>query len=170
MQTESQLPVFENYLSLARKYCYSCESAIKGDQQLFLSQIQGLMLELYSLGRLLPEINASEQDFDSMFERNDKEVQGIIADKVPFSYYWQALEPFSVDEPPLGVGDLLDDLGDIYVDFKRAILLYDSKLDGAQQEAYWKLKFDFDHHVADHTMNAMKAIHDYMSKDGNNGW
>jgi hypothetical protein len=94
----------------------------------------------------------------------------MIAHKVPFSGYWQALEPFSVDESELGLDDLLDDLGDIYLDLKRAILLYNSNLEGARQEAYWKLKFDFDFHLADHSMNAMKAIHDYMGKDGYNGW
>jgi hypothetical protein len=170
MQLESQFSVFESYLTLGRKYCDTCESALTGDQRQFLSHIQGLLLELYSQGRLLPETDAAEQDFESLFERNDKEVQGMIADKVPFSYYWLALEPFSLDASTLGLGDLLDDLGDIYTDFKRVILLYDSNLDGARQQAYWKLKFDFDFHLADHLMNAMKAIHDYMGKDGYNGW
>ena len=170
MQPETQPSVFENYLSLARKYCDSYESASIGDQRHFLSHIQGLLLEIYSQGRLLPETNASERDFDSLFERVDKAVQGMIAEKVPFSYYWQVLEPFSIDESPLELGDLLDDLGDIYIDLKRAILLYDLKLDGAKQEAYWKFKFDFDYHLADHLMDAMKAIHDYMGKDGYNGW
>jgi hypothetical protein len=170
MQSEPQLPVFENYLSLARKYCNSCETPLKGDQRQFLSHIQGLLLELYLHGRLLPDINSSAQDFENLFERNDKLVHGMIADKVPFSNYWQALEPFSIDGSKLGMGDLLDDLGDIYIDFKRAILLYDSNLDEAKQEAYWKLKFDFDFHLADHTMDALKAIHDYMGKDGYNGW
>jgi hypothetical protein len=31
------------------------------------------------------------------------------------------------------------------------------------------LKFDFDFHLADHLMDAMKAIHDYMGRDGYNG-
>jgi hypothetical protein len=170
MQSKTQSSVFENYLSLARKYCDSCESALIGDQRQFLSHIQGLLLEIYSQGRLMPETSTSGQDFDSMFERDDKAVQDMIAEKVSFSYYWQTLEPFSVDESPLGLGDLLDDLGDIYIDLKRASLLYDSNLNGAKQQAYWKFKFDFDHHLADHTMNAMKAIHDYMGKDGYNGW
>jgi hypothetical protein len=170
MQSEAQLPVFENYLSIARKYCHNYESKLEGDQRQFLSQIQGLLLELYSKGRLLPDTNSPTQEFDSVFERNDKQIQGLIAHKVPFSGYWQVLEPFSIDKSKLGLGDLLDDLGDIYLDLKEAILLYDSNLDGARQQAYWKLKFDFDFHLADHSMDAMKVIHDYMGKDGYNGW
>jgi hypothetical protein len=170
MQSETKLAVFENYLSIARKYCDSYESELEGDQRQFLSQIQGLLLELYSHGRLLPETNSSALEFDSLLERNDHQIQSMIAHKVPFSGYWQALEPFSVDESELGLDDLLDDLGDIYLDLKRAILLYNSNLEGARQEAYWKLKFDFNFHLADHSMNAMKAIHDYIGKDGYNGW
>jgi hypothetical protein len=169
MQSEAQLPVLENYLSIARKYCDSYESKLEGDQRQFLSQIQGLLLELYSQGRLMPETNSPIQEFESLFERNDKQIQSLIAHKVPFSGYWQALEPFSIDKSKLGLSDLLDDLGDIYLDLKGAILLYDSNLDGARQEAYWKLKFDFDFHLADHLMDAMKAIHDYMGRDGYNG-
>ena len=170
MQSEAQLPVFEDYLSLARKYCNSCEQTFTGGQRQFLSHLQGLLLEIYSLGRSLPAINAPAQDRDGLFERDDIEVRHILSDEVPFSHYWQVLEPFSIDEPPSGSGDLLDDLGDIYVDFKRAILLYDSNSDADRHAAYWKLKFDFDHHLADHSMDAIKAIHDYMGKDGYNGW
>lgn len=170
MQSESRLITFERYLSLARKYCTTCESTLAGDQRQFLSQVQGLLLELYSQGRLLPETKNSRQDFESLFERNDIVIRDMIAPKTPFSYYWKALEPFSMDKSALGLGDLLDDLGDIYIDLKRAIFLYDSTLERAKQGAYWKFKFDFDYHLANHSMDAMKAIHDYISKDGYNGW
>ncbi len=170
MQSEQSSTIFENYFAIAFKFCEYYEMESVEDQRQFLSRIQGLLLELYSLGRNLPEIDASEEEFDCLLERDDKHIQGMIAHKVPFSCYWRALEPFAIDEPELGLEDLLDDLGDIYMDLKRAILLYDSKLEGASQEAHWKLKFDFDYHLADHCMNALKAIHDYMGKDGYSGW
>lgn len=170
MPPDSQVFLFENYLSLARRYCSACEFSFPGDQRQFISHVQRLLLEIYLHGRLLPETSPSSTDFDRLLERNGKEVQDMIAPKVPFSLYWQVMEPFSVDKPTPVLGDLLDDLGDIYTDLKRAILLYDSNQDEAVLDVYWMLKFDFDHHLADHSMNAMKAIHDYMVKDGYNGW
>ena len=170
MHSEEPSTIFENYFAIARKFCEYYERELVEDQRQFLSCIQELLLELYSLGRKLPEIEASEKEFECFLQRDDKQIQSMIAHKVPFSGYWRALNPFAINESELGLEDLLDDLGDIYVDLKRAILLNDSKLDKATQEAPWKLKFDFDYHLADHCMNAMKAIHDYLSKDGYNGW
>ena len=170
MHSEEPLTGFAVYYALANKYCDAYEMESVQDQRQFLSHIQGLLLALYSLGRELREINASENQAERFLERDDKQIQSMVANKVPFSGYWLALDPFSISESELGLGDLIDDLGDIYIDLKRAILIYDSKRDGAVQNACCKLKFDFDYHLADHCMNAMKAIHDYLSKDGYNGW
>lgn len=165
MQPDINLEVYEQFLSLARSYCSYYEQN-EHQQRQFLSQIQNLLIDLYARGRHLPEVPASDYEFDDLFERDDKQIRNLIAHKVPFSYYWTVLDPFTFDkDPELGVGDLLDDLGDIYLDLKRAIEIYDSGLDGSKQEAYWKLKFDFDYHWGDHCIDAMNSIHNYMTQE-----
>ena len=170
MKSEDPQSIFDNYLLVANRYLDYFESEPTGDKQNFLSKIQCALIDLYRYGRVLPEVSSSGIEFDISFKRNDKQIQSMIEQKVPFSAYWHTIDPFSLDQPEVGLGDLLDDLGDIYLDLKRAVLVFNSNVDGAKEESFWKFKFDFDYHVADHCISAMKAIHDYMGKDGYNGW
>lgn len=125
------------------------------------------MLELFLLGRTLPEVEASESDFkDQLKEEDFKKVLEQIANRCPFQYYSIVLDPFNLnDSQKFGRADLVDDLGDIYRDLKRALLLYDSGHADDQLDALWEIKFSFDHHWSTHCIDAIKAIHDFAIKD-----
>ena len=95
-----------------------------------------------------------------------KSILKFIAGRVPFSYYWAVLNP--VDSENLaetGTGDLVDDLGDTYADLKEALIMFDKNEIDAQENAIWKFKFDFDNHWGEHSIEALYAIHHYLSEN-----
>jgi hypothetical protein len=63
-------------------------------------------------------------------------------------------DPMAVDEPSMG--DLGDDLLDIYGDLKRGLLLF---LDGQVAEALWHWQFNHRVHWGHHAAGALYALH-----------
>jgi hypothetical protein len=154
-------------LATARKYCSFVEST-DNENSKFLTDVQMLLLELYLLGRQLRDVDAVETGFEDLLSDHDyKAVLKNISDRCPFQYYWTIIDPFNFNDTnqQIGTGDLLDDLGDIYHDLKRTLLLYDSGLNGARLQAMWQMKFDFDSHWGTHCVDSIKAIHDYLAQE-----
>lgn len=91
-----------------------------------------------------------------------EEVPATLLDNVkaslrslPLQYYSMALSPMEVDGE-VAVGDLADDLLDIYLDLKRGLLLWES---GACLEAQWEWHYSFHHHWGAHAVQAMGCLH-----------
>jgi hypothetical protein len=156
------------FLTIARTYCSFIESTDTGSSNEFLSSAQEILLDLYQMGKKLPEVDVIDKDFQDLLSDADyKTALKNIGRRCPFQYYWNVLDPFNFEDPntEIGVGDITDDLGDIYRDIKSSLLLYDSGLEDAQLAANWQLKFDFDSHWSTHCIDGLKAIHDYLLKD-----
>ena len=66
-------------------------------------------------------------NFINVFKLEEKEFEKIlffISERLDNRYYWHVFDPSNqVDTEPV-CGDLLDDLGDIYKDLKRSILIF----------------------------------------------
>lgn len=130
-------------------------------------ECQDHLLALYTPARKLTD--AGVADSNDPPEVPDDEVKRIlkfVGQKMPFQYYWIAMNPiieaeYDHDE---GVGDVADDLTDIYRDLKRALSLMESDSEDDKMNAVWRLKFDFDHHWNDHCIDALHAIHNYLEK------
>ena len=60
------------------------------------------------------------------------------------------------------MGDLGDDLLDIYKDVKESLLVYNSPHEHAPERALWLLDFGFNHHWGQHCVDALQAIHHYL--------
>ncbi|MCW3075042.1 MAG: hypothetical protein JWP69_2111 [Flaviaesturariibacter sp.] len=94
-----------------------------------------------------------------------KTILKSIGGRVPFSYYWVVLNPVDMKNlAETGTGDLVDDLGDIYKDLKRAIVIFDTDDVAAKENIIWRLKFDFDYHWNKHCIEALSAIHHYLNE------
>ena len=53
-----------------------------------------------------------------------------------------------------------DDLGDLYSDLKRGILLWETGIDAAREDAMWEWWFHFQGHWGEHLYRALQTVHE----------
>ena len=89
----------------------------------------------------------------------------VRAGKLPMDYYWEIFDPIMElpDEPV--VGSIVDDLGDIYRDVARGLVLFDS---GDRSEALWEWSFNFRIHWGMHATNVIRILHSYLAREDPN--
>ena len=88
------------------------------------------------------------------------------ASKLPVQIYWEIFDPITdAPEEPVA-GSLVDDLGDIYRDVARGLVLFES---GEHAEALWQWGFNFRIHWGGHATGALRAMHAYLTKEAPDG-
>lgn len=116
--------------------------------------------KLYLGGLELPDFKIIEKQQSIITEKTSDNVFKRFA-SLPFQYYWEIYTPItdSPDEPV--VGDLCDDLRDIYVDIKNGLVTWDT---GNNKDAVVHWKSTFSCHWGDHAVRALRALHLYEIK------
>ena len=143
------------------------ESWVVEDQETeYLSALKlaQILSELYSLGLQLPgpgTASTSSKEKEAMGESEMKEVLAA-AQKLPIQYYHVALNPTDPSEENVGLGDLIDDVLDIYRDVVCANRQYAS---GNREIALWHWNFDMKTHWGDHATNALNALNNYLVRE-----
>ena len=160
-----QTPAFTDFYKSATDFCGFMESELKNTANEFLQTSRIHLIGLYEAALQLPAVDLEitveyEYAFNNLeFER----VLSCIVERLGTSrYYWHIFNPSREEDTKPVCGDLSDDLGDMYKDLNRAILLFNKP--DAKENALWQFKFDFDNHWGDHCMNALNAIHFYLQK------
>lgn len=77
-------------------------------------------------------------------------------------YYWNAFDPFETGGG--GLGDLSDDIGDIYSDLKRGLASYE---EGDTNAAIWEWRFGFEFHWGVHAVDALRVLHRLLGRQRN---
>ena len=156
---------FSNFLKAAKDYCNFIETESSLTEIEFLRVTQAHLVTLYSFARQLPSIDLKvDKDFETDIDDDImKPLLKFIGERVPFAYYWVVINPVDMKKlAETGAGDLVDDLGDIYKDLKRTIVIFETANVVAKENAIWKFKFDFDFHWGEHCVEALSAIHHYQ--------
>jgi len=85
---------------------------------------------------------------------------------LPLQIYWEVFDPILTpcDEPVAGA--IADDLGDIYRDVARGLVLFES---GRRDEALWEWGFSFQTHWGEHATGALRALHAYLARESPEG-
>jgi hypothetical protein len=143
---------FNDFLQAAKAFIDLVENRKSDDQSAFLKSVQRSLIDLYSMGLILPEIDQTTgYDYDRDFVVEMKPIIAFVAQRVPFSYYSAVLNALEIYESPeIGIGDLIDDICDIYLDLKRATLGFDEATIASQEHAIWEFKFNYDFHWSTH--------------------
>ena len=79
---------------------------------------------------------------------------------LPFQYCNEFFHPTNLNETDAVVGDICDDLADIYVDLKNDLILQKSTTIEAASH-YWKINYEI--HWGRHAVSAMYAIHCHIA-------
>ena len=151
----------ENFATLAKEYCGWAESKPKPETEEVKIAIK-ILANLYSTALALPK-NDPGNDVDG--NRISDEEWNIIFKRfgaLPFNYYSEFFSPAKVAEEEPVVGDLADDLADIYRDIKQGLELYE---EGHVNEALWEWNQNFNIHWGRHATSALHALHAYASEN-----
>ena len=147
----------ERFLSVARRFE---EWAAHGTDQGMDAAQNGLRLiaQLYAAGLELPGLSDEvEPDFEESLVSEAEWLQVFKhSARLPFQYYSEVYNPLPVpsDEEPV-VGDIGDDIADIFRDVVGGIRLFDR---GQESGAVWKWGFDLHYHWGEHATSAMRAL------------
>ncbi len=83
-------------------------------------------------------------------------------ESLPFNHYSTFFSPAKLHEEEPVVGDLADDLADMYRDIKAGLSLYDR---GHRTEAVWAWRYSFQIHWGRHATNALYALHAWWADE-----
>jgi len=168
----------ETFLYAARQFVGLLEAA-NVDKGIFYSKAHAALLDLYSAGYKLDQIelkySSDNNDFDpnTLFEdRNAGQISELGAE----AFYWEVFDPtysekegqqksgWTITDREATQGWLVDVFADIYRDLKIELLKIDNiGTDEAVEDALWQLKWSFNHHWGQHCINALRYFH-YQGK------
>lgn len=170
----------ETFLSAARHFVELLEKTAI-EKEVFYSKAHTALLDLYSAGHKLDEIELKYSDANEDFDREaifENRNAGLISELGSEVFYWEVFDPtyleidgrpsvgWSIKDKEATMGYLVDDFGDIYRDLKIELTKIDSiGTDVAIEDALWQLKFNFTHHWGNHCINALRYLH-YLYYDG----
>jgi Domain of unknown function (DUF5063) len=152
--SSSQNADVNNFAEIARGFCSWCESStLEGEAD---AQAASWLCKLYAAALTLPDVNSeSSDDLPDipllLLERTKKNLASFNG-----RYYRECFNPDpSLSDEPV-IGDIGDDLLDIYKDIRPGLVLYDS---GETTEAIWYWRFLHNVHWGRHAAGAIFALH-----------
>lgn len=81
---------------------------------------------------------------------------------LPVGYYGSLLDPLAVPPGEAGVGDLADDLADVFADVLHGLRLFDR---GAVEDAAWSWRLSLWTHWGEHAASAIRVLHRRVAND-----
>lgn len=120
-----------------------------------------LLLDLVRAALDLPDVEAGDEEPASLDHAAWKRMHASFATLRAPQYYATA-DPDEIEGEPL-VGDLHDDLADVWRDLRPSLDLFDA---GARDAAAWHWRFDFTSHWGEHAVEAIRVLRAATFEDG----
>ncbi len=138
------------------------------DEELMAPVALRRMVALYAAALELPQpwsegVSAGHTPSPALAERLNAVRERATA--IPLQHYSEIFSPLLPLEAPV-VGDLADDLADIYRDLAAGLALYEA---GSVEDALWHWGFNFQIHWGEHASSAIRALHCYLSQEDPSG-
>jgi hypothetical protein len=146
----------DSFAAAARRYCEWCEgapSSARVEARTAYDLLVTLLGSMRQVGSAEPV--GVEIDYDRDFQR----MRGRFA-SMPFQFYRSSQDPFDLDDASAaGVGDVSDDLADIWLDLERGLQFFDR---GDRDAAAWHWVLMFESHWGRHATSAIHALHCWL--------
>ena len=138
----------------ARSFCEWAEGSPGSPKEEALAA-RRYLASLYGLALNLPESAFGEEDPAGL---SDDKWQTVFSrfSALPFTYYSSFFDPSTAVTEEASLGDLADDLADIWRDLKDGLTLFDAGHTGA---ATFTWRFGFNSHWGRHASSALYALH-----------
>lgn len=153
---------FKHFLKEVRAFCHYIEANEENGNP-FLETIATYFLQLYS-HMLKVDLIEILYDYDSNHLDNDYDrIAKSIGSRIPIDYYWEVYNPLDFDDHTESCGSLIDDITDIYLDLKRALIDFDTGQVEATESAVFNFKWGFSNHWGQHLVSGLKIIHWHLN-------
>lgn len=146
----------DELISTAREFCDWCRSN-PGTRSEDGQRAHSLLTRLYAVALAVDQPATYDSDIEPKRVSDDEWNQVYArAGALPFNYYSSYFDPSEVPPKEGEIGDLADDIADIYRDLSAGLSLVDA---GHIAEAQWELRFSFLTHWGRHASGAIRALH-----------
>ena len=161
----------DRFAQAASAYCSWCngqpdDATEAVTDAVVATQTRAAFVHLAELIRLALDLRQPESaDLDRDFRVDHEEWEQVYTHVVtPFGLYGTVLDPLSASgsEFQNALGDLGDDLADIYRDLKEGLLAYEADLPA---NAEWAWRESFDSHWGQHATEALSALYEWFRQD-----
>lgn len=154
------------FVTVANEYCKYSEHAGEIKGQALLTIFQRFLPLLYLKATFLPKLEPLFEDGNEKFvtEFDWYRIHDSFLRKLGSADDYLKL-PDEVQEKNEGPvpGSLSEDFADIYQDMKNFILLYQTGTEEVMNDAIWECKMNFDEFWGKKLLNAIRAIHIWLS-------
>jgi len=141
----------ENIIGLISQYVEMVEKLSTYSAHGFLSKCAIILPQIYSLGMAMPDSDIEDKDVDVEIVSPLGSIEILMG---KYDRYNVVYEPSREDK--VVVGSLSDDLSDIYLDLKKALVNYQH---GHKKDALWQIKFYLKSHAGTHLVDALYVMH-----------
>ena len=155
----------QTFLTAARNFADLLEIE-NIEQKEFLTKAHMALIDLYSAGHKLEEIDIKDSESETYFNREElfkNKNAALIEILGDNAYYSEVFNPLEKNENEPMQGWLVDDFADIYRDIKIELEKIKLGTSDAVEDALWQMKFSYNAHWGDHCISALRALH-YMRK------
>lgn len=145
----------ERFVELVRHFLASTEQFEEQSEYTYLKYCAMTLPLIYAYGLQLPDVNILTTEEQSINLPTTR-----INIKLPLKnrrFYHLIYDPIADTESVMG--DIADDLADIYWDLYQPLIKYDSLLPETQVSAIWEWKFNIAGHCGDHIVNVLRPLH-----------
>jgi hypothetical protein len=146
----------DSFAAAARQYCAWCQGPALPARAEARTAYNLLVALLAAMSRVESvEPGDIEIDYDRDYPRMRDRFSSL-----PFQYYRSDHNPLNVDETgPAAIGDVIDDLADIWLDLECGLKFYDV---GDRATAAWHWHLMFESHWGRHATAALYALHCWL--------
>jgi hypothetical protein len=147
----------------ANAFCDWAENGSIGAEAAHARRALCLLVDLYAAALTLPESPPCGSEVEALHVAQD-DWQRLYArfGSLPFGYYGVVYDPHTVPPDQPLVGDLADDLADIYRDIKNGLMLWTA---GHQVQAVWHWRHHFGFHWGRRGVDAIRALHIWLEQE-----
>jgi hypothetical protein len=151
-------PQLEEFGRAARSFCSWATSSVDPNEKGTAAAARHIAV-LIAAGCALGWVEGEPADFNPPVVGAD--AARAKASALPFQHYSEVFNPLVVPPEEPAVGDIVDDVVDIYSDIAPGLQLYDS---GRFEEAKNHWQFWFACHWGEHATSALRALWSYLAK------
>jgi hypothetical protein len=152
----------EAFHEVAQRFCAWAE-APPGDSDDDLYWAMRHVADLYAALLAMPGADHDADAPDRFVDKTEHERVYDRFKRLPLQYYGEVFDTTKVPPEEPSLGDLADDLLDIYTDVKAGLLHY---AEGHIVQAVWQWQFTWGVHWGRHATSALRAMHCFRTSMG----
>ena len=139
---------------VALEFCSLIEqTGIK--EQTFSDRLSRILAELVYAVLRIPDDGLADAGAENYERRDYDEIRAALP-QLPFQHYREIFDAFDWEDDEPVVGDLYDDLADIYRDLSEGLFIH-QHVSNTEAERYWRQSFRY--HWGEHATSALRALY-----------